>query len=187
MLICDGCIQPITVSHPYYYACIQCSFFLHSFCATKLPIELPAGASPFHPQHPLLLRKRDIFYDFVKCGVCFYSTNGFYYHCETCDIIVEICCAFSPSRINHISHKHYSLVQRPCSNSKCSLCRNWISKGVEYACETCNDFHIHLHCAHYPSRMKHKYDFHPVTLRYPPFFYEGVFYCEICEEQVKIS
>ena len=35
-----------------------------------------------------------------------------------------------------------------------------------------------------PSTMKHKYDDHLITLRYPPFFYEGVFYCELCEERV---
>nr|XP_017245347.1 PREDICTED: uncharacterized protein LOC108217006 [Daucus carota subsp. sativus] len=58
VLICDGCIQPITLSHPSYYACIQCGYVLHSFCATKLPPELPAGASPFHPQHSLMLWKR---------------------------------------------------------------------------------------------------------------------------------
>ncbi|WOG90140.1 hypothetical protein DCAR_0209383 [Daucus carota subsp. sativus] len=184
MLICDGCIQPITVSHPYYYACKQCSFFLHSFCATKLPMELPAGASPSHPQHLLSLQKRDIFYELVGCEVCPYFTNGFYYECETCDIKVEIRCAFAPSRINHTSHRHYSLVQRPFSGSRCKICRLRIFTGVEYACETCDKFHIHWHCALYPSQMKHKYDSHSVTLRYPPFFYEGVFYCEVCEEQV---
>ncbi|XP_017233804.1 uncharacterized protein LOC108207887 [Daucus carota subsp. sativus] len=35
--ICDGCVQPITISHPSYYACVECGFFLHSFCANKLP------------------------------------------------------------------------------------------------------------------------------------------------------
>ena len=36
VLICDGCVQPITSSHPSYYACIECGFFLHFFCANKL-------------------------------------------------------------------------------------------------------------------------------------------------------
>ncbi|XP_017232707.1 uncharacterized protein LOC108206806 isoform X2 [Daucus carota subsp. sativus] len=177
-LICDGCIQPITVFHPYYYACNQCNFFLHSFCAIKLPMELPAGASLCHPQHLLLLRKRDIFYELVECGVCAYFTNGFYYECETCDFKVEIRCAFAPLRINHTSHRHYSLIKRPFSGSRCNLCRFNISEGIEYACETCDKFHIHWQCALYPSQMKHKYDPHSVTLEYPPFFYEGVFHCE---------
>nr|XP_017243136.1 PREDICTED: uncharacterized protein LOC108215239 [Daucus carota subsp. sativus] len=183
-LICDGCIQPITVSDPSYYACIQCGFFLHSFCATMLPQELPVGASSFHPNHSLLLQKGDKFYSIVECGVCCLATNGFYYQCQTCDIYVDIRCAFLPRRIKHKSHKHHCLVQRQSSESICSVTRFRIGKGMEYACETCSSFLIHIYSAIFPSRMEHKYETHPITLRSPPFFYEGVFYCEICEEQV---
>ncbi|XP_074368418.1 uncharacterized protein LOC141708606 [Apium graveolens] len=184
VLICDGCIQPITVSRPSYYACIQCGFYLHSFCASKLPKVLPAGASLFHPQHSLLLQKRDKFYSFVSCEVCGYFTNGFYYHCDTCDINIDIRCIFLPTRIKHRSHKNHTLVQRPFSNSVCCVVKIRITFGVEYAYETCSNFQINILSAFYPSRMKHKYEIHPLTLRHPPFFYEGVFYCEICEEQV---
>ncbi|XP_017241307.1 uncharacterized protein LOC108214044 isoform X2 [Daucus carota subsp. sativus] len=183
-LICNGCIQPITVSHPSYYACIQCGFFLHSFCATKLPQRLPVGALHFHPQHSLLLQMKDKFYDIVVCGVCDYSTNGFYYHCQDCDIYVDIRCAFLPTRIKHESHKHHSLVQRPASNSTCSITRYRNEVGVEYGCESCSSFLIDMRCIIIPSRTKHKYDAHPLTLRNPPFFYEGAFYCESCEERV---
>ncbi|XP_074332637.1 uncharacterized protein LOC141670603 isoform X2 [Apium graveolens] len=138
VLICDGCIQPITVSHLPYYACLQCGYFLHSYCANNLPPVLPAGASPFHPEHVLRLRKPIRFYSFVKCGICRFETNGFYYQCETCDIKIDIPCASMPARIKHISHKKHSLAM---SLLKDSVCR-------------------------------------------PLFHYEGVFYCEICEEQV---
>ncbi|XP_074325450.1 uncharacterized protein LOC141663573 [Apium graveolens] len=186
VLICDGCVQPITISHPSYYACIQCGFFLHSFCANQLPDELPVGASPFHPQHTLSLRYRHkkYFYSYVACGICNYVTNGFYYICETCDIVIDIRCAFLSTRIRHKSHKHHSLVQRPFSDSKCSIRNYHISKGVEYACETCSNFRISIECVFYPSSVKHRYDDHSLILRHPPFFYEGVFYCQICEEQV---
>ncbi|WOG90335.1 hypothetical protein DCAR_0209578 [Daucus carota subsp. sativus] len=192
VLICDGCIQPITESHPTYYACIQCDFFLHSFCATKIPLELPVGGSSFHPQHSLQLRKTDKFYNHVKCGVCWYKTNGFYYHCEPCDIKIDIRCAFLPARIKHKSHKHHSLVQRPChslvqnhrDHASCSSSRIRIDGGVGYACETCTNFQIHILCLFYASTIKHRYDDHPITLRYPPFFYEGVIRCDVCEEQV---
>ncbi|XP_017240615.1 uncharacterized protein LOC108213342 isoform X1 [Daucus carota subsp. sativus] len=186
VLICNGCIQPITVSHPSYYGCIQCDFFLHSFCATKLPQKLPVGASHFHPNHSLLLQMKDKFYDFVVCGVCNYSTNGFYYHCQTCDIYVDIRCAFLPSRIKHKSHNHHSLVQRPFFNSRCSISglKFTTKNDMAYACESCSNFQIHLKCVFLPSSLEHKYEIHPITLRYPPFFYEGVFYCESCEERV---
>ncbi|KAL1825805.1 uncharacterized protein LOC108213565 [Daucus carota subsp. sativus] len=183
-LICNGCVQPITVSYPSYYACIQCGFFLHSLCATKLPQNLPVGALHVHPEHSLLLQMKDKFYDIVSCGVCKYSTNGFYYHCQDCDICVDIRCAFLPARIKYKSHKHHSLVQRPSSNSTCSVTRYKNKVGMEYACETCSNFQIHISCAIVPSKMEHKYDVHPLTLKIPPFFFEGAFYCEICEERV---
>ncbi|XP_074361430.1 uncharacterized protein LOC141701697 [Apium graveolens] len=184
VLICDGCIEPITASCPSYYACIKCQFFLHAFCATKLPEKLPIGACGFHPQHSLVLKHMYMFYNFWICRVCDYFGNGFYYKCEACDIRIHIRCAFLPTRIRYKSHKHHSLVQRPFSGSRCSVTNFNISLGVEYACETCSTFQIHIISAFYPSRMKHKYDDHPITLRYPPFFYEGVIYCEICEDQV---
>ena len=184
LLICDGCIQPITLSHPTYYACIQCGYFLHSFCATELPPELPAGASTFHPQHPLMLWKRSISaFGLVTCGACASETNGFFYHCKTCDIRVDIRCAFLPTRIKHISHKH-ALVQRPFSEPMCSISKITITGGLVYGCETCSDVHISILCVFLPSIVKHRFDSHPITLRLPPFFYEGVFYCELCEEQV---
>ncbi|WOG90425.1 hypothetical protein DCAR_0209669 [Daucus carota subsp. sativus] len=183
-LICDGCVQPITMSHPSYYACIECGFFLHSFCANKLPSELPAGASPFHPHHSLLLNQRLEFYNLVQCGFCKSITNGFYYECKTCDIKVDIRCVFLPTRIRHQSHKHHSLIQRPSTRKICSVSGISITHTLVYACETCRSFEISVDCAFYPNRMKHKYDDHSLILRLPPFFYEGVFYCQICEEQV---
>ncbi|WOG94043.1 hypothetical protein DCAR_0313334 [Daucus carota subsp. sativus] len=183
-LICDGCIQPITIFHPSYYACMKCGFFLHSFCSTKLPAVLLAGVCPAHPQHSLLLSQKNYFYTFAKCEICCYRTNGFYFLCETCDIRIDIRCAFLPTKIKHKSHKHHSLVQRPTSNFKCSASGYDFTSRTQYGCETCSNFHIDIASAFYPGRMKHRYDDHPVTLRQPPFFYEGVFYCEICEDQV---
>ncbi|XP_063945530.1 uncharacterized protein LOC108214574 [Daucus carota subsp. sativus] len=151
-LICDGCIQPITIFHPSYYACMKCGFFLHSFCATKLPRVLVA--------------------------------NGFFYHCKTCNITIDIRCAFLPTKIKHKSHNHHSLVYRPSFKFECSVSGYTIGGGVQYGCGTCGNFQIDIDSAFYPGSMKHRYDDHPVTLRRPPFFYEGVFYCEICEDQV---
>ncbi|KAL8111479.1 uncharacterized protein LOC141666898 [Apium graveolens] len=185
VLLCDGCIQPISLASPSYYGCIECGFYLHSVCATKLPQELPVGVSSFHPQHSLALGKEDKFYEVVQCGVCGFNTNGFYYKCETCDIKIDLCCAFMPARIKHKSHKHHPLVHRPSSSSVCSVSKYIIEVGVEYACEICSNFQIYMIiCVSGPSTIRHKYDDHAITLRYPPFFYEGAFYCETCEEPV---
>ncbi|WOG90370.1 hypothetical protein DCAR_0209614 [Daucus carota subsp. sativus] len=180
-LICDGCIQPITVTHPSYYGCTQCKFLLHSVCATKLPIVLPIGSSSSHPQHSLALTMKTRFYAALDCGVCGCATNGFYYICQACDMKIDICCAFLPSRIKYKSHNHHPLILRPLLGRGCSVSRTLIIGGMEYGCEICSNFLISVSCVFYPSTMKHKYDDHSITLRYPPFFYQGVFYCELCE------
>ncbi|WOG90508.1 hypothetical protein DCAR_0209752 [Daucus carota subsp. sativus] len=184
VLICDGCVQPISIRRPNYYACIECGFFLHSFCANKMPDELPVGASPLHPHHSLSLWQQYKFYSFVTCGICQYPTNGFYYQCQICDMRFDIRCVFLPTRIRHKSHKDHSLVQTQPLDKKCDA--SGINfDGMRYACETCSRFQISLVCAFYPSRMEHRYEEdHSLILRHPPFFYEGVFYCQICEEQV---
>lgn len=96
----------------------------------------------------------------------------------------DIRCAFLPAKIKHKYHKHHTLVQRPFFNTWCSLSFCPINGGVEYACETCSNFQIHILCLFYPTTIKHRFDPHPICLRFPPFFYEGVIYCEICEGQV---
>ncbi|XP_017232759.1 uncharacterized protein LOC108206851 [Daucus carota subsp. sativus] len=185
VLICDGCIQPITAHHPCYYSCVRCEFLLHSFCATKLPRVFPSEAFPSHPNHSLVLQTVELAYIFVKCGACNSATNGFYYHCETCDMTIDIRCAFLPSRIKHESHKHHSLVQCPPSNFICSASKLRVIDRVGYACKSCPFFRVDILCAFYPSSIKHRYDdSRDITLRHPPFFHEGVIYCEICEEQV---
>lgn len=39
MLICDGCVKSIDAEEEPFYACLECSFFLHKICAA-LPREL---------------------------------------------------------------------------------------------------------------------------------------------------
>ncbi|KAL8111475.1 uncharacterized protein LOC141664441 [Apium graveolens] len=184
VLTCDGCIKPISRTNPSYYGCIECGFYLHSVCATKLPHELPVGVSSFHPQHSLALEKGDKFYELLQCGSCGVCTNGFYYKCDTCDIKIDICCAFLPARIKLKSHKHHIFVQRPSSGSICSVSKFAIGVGMEYACEICSNFQISMSYLSCPSTVRHKYDDRAIALRHPPFFYEGVFYCETCEEPV---
>ncbi|WOG90375.1 hypothetical protein DCAR_0209619 [Daucus carota subsp. sativus] len=183
VLICDGCTQHITVTHPSYYGCTQCNFFLHSVCAIKLPKVLPIGISSFHTQHPLALTRKPRFYTTVDCAICGWETNGFYYNCEACDMKIDICCAFLPSRIKYKSHKHHPFILRPSWGEACSVSREEITGGMEYGCEICSNFRMNVSSVLVPSTMKHKYDA-SITLRYPPFFYEGAFYCELCEDRV---
>lgn len=120
-LICNGCIQPITVSHSCYYACTQCRFFLQSFCAIKLPIELPAGTSSFHPNTSSCFGRG--IYSLILWNVEFAATPQSDWN--------SLC-------ILALKDKTYIWqAPLPCSasisNSKCSLSEIKIYLAVEYA------------------------------------------------------
>ncbi|WOG90374.1 hypothetical protein DCAR_0209618 [Daucus carota subsp. sativus] len=168
ILICDGCTQPITVTHPSYYGCTQCKFFLHSVCATKLPTVLPIGSSSSHPQHSLALTMKTRFYAAVYCEVCGCPTNGFYYKCEACDMKIDICCAFLPSRIKYKSHKHHPFILQPAYHHHpvtlifsipdehryfgrwCNICSDYVPViSWMYYCHKCTYF-VHIKCATAP-------------------------------------
>ena len=70
----------------------------------------------------------------------------------------------------------------PLSGKSCRVSKFTYSGGMEYGCEICYNFRIDISRLWYV--IKHKFDDHTITLRYPPFFYEGVFYGEVCEEAV---
>lgn len=180
-ILCDGCVKPVSTAHPFY-GCIGCNFFLHEVCA-ELPPELPVGECPCHPEHSLSKHRVDNFFNCVQCATCNLSTNGFYFRCETCEITVDTGCAFLPTKIKHKSHKH-PLVQHASECFLCKACDRFIFSKMEFMCETCNSFRIHIDCAQYPSRVRHRWDPHLVPLKYPPFFCQGIIYCEICEEEV---
>lgn len=184
MLICNGCIQPISSAHPIFYGCHQCNFYLHKFCS-ELPSKLPAGALSRHSEHPLLLYRKREKYRSVKCASCGFYTNGFYFCCDKCNIQFDIRCCFLPNKIKHESHNH-PLLNSPPSNSLCSTCGGAYTDTELFKCESssCSGFQIHKRCALLPSTMRHRWDPHLIYLTYPPFFHEGQIYCEICEEEM---
>lgn len=186
-LICNACIKPISATYSFY-ACMKCNYFLHKFCF-DLPGMLPVGVYSIHPKHPLHLFHISDKYSFVKCASCGLLTNGFYYRCKKCDIRFDINCCFLPNKMKHKSHKH-PLVKSGPSGSPCFAC-NWIWTDSDiFECENTScrfSCRIHTKCLSLPSTIRHRWDPHPISLIYPPFDYEGVIYCEICEELVNAN
>lgn len=189
MLICNGCTIPISNEHKYY-GCIRCNHFLHSSCANHLPLKFQCFQNP---EHSLKLKKSGTKSGLVTilCHLCHRRTNGFHYHCHSCSKNIDLICCLLPDKIKHECHKH-TLVQCYTSPSYdhaasdlCNACWEPIFCGLNYKCETCSDVHIHHQCAmFYPKSIRHRFDSHSISLSYPPIFYKGIKYCEICELQV---
>ncbi|KAM7497018.1 hypothetical protein LguiA_021432 [Lonicera macranthoides] len=177
-IVCQGCIQPI-VSVPFY-GCSPCNFFLHKSCA-EIPREW------YHPchDHELKLRTCSHFLDGFLCQSCQRSSNGFAYTCELCKFHLDIVCAFLPIRIKHEAHKHPLKVQSYDNYfPTCNACNRRHPGGFMYGCDTCY-FRIDISCATLKRTVKHDWDRHNITLRYPPYSdHPDDFYCEICEEEI---
>nr|XP_043637511.1 uncharacterized protein LOC122608472 [Erigeron canadensis] len=207
-LLCDGCVRPIT-SVPFY----KCSgsspqhninanvenpsssssssscggFVLHEWCA-KLPSQL--HDHPGHPQHTLLLllpkAKLVVVFD---CEVCRLPSNGFAYGCTTCGYYVDINCSLIPEEITHEAHPNHLLRRIKGSDipsdEYCKACWFQMKFGWGFHCPSC-DFYIHTRCALLlPRQVRHKYDKHPLSLRYGLVEnHPQEYFCEICEDRI---
>lgn len=186
MLICDGCIEPISTElYKYYYGCIGCNFFLHTSCASHLPLQSSPGKCVFDPQHTLKLQNNNG-HDITFCTTCSTLTNGFMYKCIEFfpQTQIDLSCCLAPRRLKHEYHKH-PLLLRPSTSKNCNACLSETNPTFEYGCETCSDIQIHPHCAlSFPKEFSHRWDSHSISLIYPPIYYKGLRYCELCELEV---
>ena len=190
MLVCNGCSLPIS-NQMNYYGCLGCNFFLHISCAKHLPLQLPPGRCVNDPQHSLQL----LFLSKTsECYTCLGVTNGFIYACNICSNTYDIFCCLSPKKIKHDCHSHPLVQQYYAINpsilhsslyESCNACSQFIICGFRYKCETCSGIQIHQNCAlSFPKTMSHRWDSHIMSLIYPPIYYKGRKYCEICEMEV---
>ncbi|GJV32708.1 putative chromatin regulator PHD family protein [Tanacetum coccineum] len=184
-LLCDGCVKPVTTL-PFYKCSQSCDFVLHEWCV-RLPSEIQNH--PFHPKHTLvLLTKYD--WTFFYCNICSLRSNGFMYECAQCDFRIDINCAFIPEKITHEAHPNHllsitdalvNLADRFCK--ACDYSLGYFRMG--FHCRSC-DFYLHTGCALLlPSQIIHKFNKHPLTLRYEPVEnHIGEYFCEICEDEL---
>ncbi|KAI3465502.1 hypothetical protein Pfo_022165 [Paulownia fortunei] len=133
------------------FACQQCEFQLHEFCAFSPPI---LKNHPLHGQHQLVFhsKPKSAGISWPRCDVCGKSTKGFTFRCRACNFQMHPCCAKLSTEINFPVHPH-PLRLLPAINTSstanngvtCGECKKRRS-GRMYRCKVC-DYHLHAVCA----------------------------------------
>ncbi|XP_076946124.1 protein VACUOLELESS GAMETOPHYTES [Bidens hawaiensis] len=141
---CSGCKERGAGKR---FACYQCDFQLHDFCALS---------PPFLKAHPLHVHHQLVFYSKPKpggirwptCNVCGKSTKGFMFKCNFCHFQMHPCCAMLSDQINYPSLHSHPLHLLPPDDLLSSVCRDCNRKrsGRLYGCRVCY-YHLHAVCA----------------------------------------
>ena len=143
-----------------------CQYGVHGSCA-HLPQEVK---SPFHPQHPITLKRPQYGRRFVCMG-CNLLVNGFGYCCNYCDFQLDRECALLETEEMRTRpyHKYQlELFQNvPNNRYKCALCPEYCSDRLPTI--GCLDCHLFLHGSclverKFPPEIQHYY--HPHTLTF---------------------
>ncbi|XP_022743779.1 uncharacterized protein LOC111294624 [Durio zibethinus] len=200
---CDKCNQKID---RWAYNCETCNFWLHSACAEQ---QLPPQIShSFHSQHPLTLYFDVI--DFI-CDKCFTLSRGHRYHCNDCNLEIDVSCAAhsthdetvlgkkesrrSDSRyrkIDHFVHRdrltgifNYRKVGK--KHRSCGWCEKHLS-GMCYGCFECFEkFYIHETCL---SNIPTKILGHPFHTSHPLYIQPAMKFnnskpcCNACKDEI---
>ncbi|KAD4586393.1 hypothetical protein E3N88_23994 [Mikania micrantha] len=185
-LLCDGCVRPIT-DFPFY-KCSQhsCDFVLHEWC-TRLPSEIHDHHN--HPEHTLVLMQKapTDFLGVFWCEICGLRCNGFAYGCWQCKYYVDVNSGFLPDAITHAAHTNHLLQRfKPSTREFRKDCKACFirTERIGYYCHPC-DFFLHNYCALLlPGTIRHRFDKHPLSLRYDPAEnHASEYFCEICEDE----
>ncbi|XP_028765788.1 uncharacterized protein LOC114723719 [Neltuma alba] len=134
------------------FACQQCDFQVHDFCALAPPA---LKAHPFHSHHLILFHPKPVKGGITKskCDVCGKQIKGYAFICGACGFQMHPCCAMLSTEIEFAGHPH-TLKLLPAvatSNSDsggnlvCGECKRRRS-GRVYRCTAC-DYHLHAVCA----------------------------------------
>ncbi|XP_073138906.1 uncharacterized protein [Henckelia pumila] len=136
--LCNGCINPINSTTPYYPCSVaQCHFLLHDLCA-KLPSRIKGK---FHNPSPwFLFTKCEEFVSVFCCLFCKYEyTYIRYYKCTTCPAFnIHLRCALLPREVRHKFDEHpLQLIADGGNLVGLSIYRDW--KYLENCgfCEVC--------------------------------------------------
>ncbi|KAJ8772705.1 hypothetical protein K2173_027882 [Erythroxylum novogranatense] len=138
---CSGCKE---YGSGKCFACQQCEFQLHEFCALAPPA---LKAHPFHMQHQLFFSSKPV--KKSKCDVCGKATKGYNFRCNPCGYQMHPCCAMLSTEINISIHQHplkiLSLALNGDPGFVCGVC-NRKRLGRVYRCCVC-DYDLHAVCA----------------------------------------
>ncbi|PWA28149.1 DC1, C1-like protein [Artemisia annua] len=119
--------------------------------------------------------------------VPFYKCSQSNQHCDF--ILHEWCAKLPPEVKDYVGHPEHKLVFWPKVPSKlrdryCKACMFTMFQRAGYYCPSC-DIYIHAGCALLlPGVIRHKYDKHPLSLRYEPAEnHISEYFCDICENE----
>ncbi|KAK4389979.1 hypothetical protein Sango_2061200 [Sesamum angolense] len=150
LFTCSGCKE---FGAGKRFACQQCDFQLHEFCAVSPPL---LKNHPLHGQHQLVFHSKPRpakgGISWPRCDVCGKSTKGFTFRCRACSFQMHPCCAMLSTEINFPIHPH-PLKLLPAFNTSsganmgvnCGEC-NKRRSGRMYRCTVC-EYHLHAVCA----------------------------------------
>ncbi|KAG9128832.1 hypothetical protein Leryth_009593 [Lithospermum erythrorhizon] len=140
------------------YACQQCEFQLHDFCAFSPPT---LKDHPLHGQHQLVFHAKPkqvkAGITWPRCDVCSKSLKGFVFRCRACNFQMHPCCAMLSHEMKLSVHQHTLKLLPPTINTTsssadsnpaivCGECKKKRS-GRVYRCSECNDYYLHAICA----------------------------------------
>ncbi|XP_047966361.1 uncharacterized protein LOC125210810 [Salvia hispanica] len=200
-LVCDICIQTITIPSPFYRCSQQtggCSFLAHKVCSELIPIikfGLPMDRNGERLKaQPCPCPNQWFFSSIFFCFFCSLPCNGPCYFFSDSEHplhdvpwMIDLSCMAAPSITKHSSHSQHLLFRtaRYSQASTISCCSRGSTFLDVYRCTTC-DFYIHLRCALLPKRVHfRKFDQHPLDLITSNSSGSDHDICEVCEEGIE--
>ncbi|KAJ0724523.1 putative chromatin regulator PHD family [Helianthus annuus] len=145
--------------------------------------QTPAGVSLHDPMKRIQLLcdgcvKPIMRVPFYMC--CQYADERY------CFVLHEWCAKLPPEVQEYVGHPEHTLFLLPKIPKYCKACLYWMGwRNLVYHCSSSN-FYIHVECALLlPRVIKHKFDKHPLNLRYEPAEnHISEYFCEICEDKL---
>ncbi|XP_042006561.1 uncharacterized protein LOC121755312 [Salvia splendens] len=136
------------------FACAQCDFQLHDFCAASPPV---LNSHPFHGQHQLVFHAKPKTakggISWPRCDVCGKSSKGFAFRCRACSFQMHPCCAMLTTEVRFPAHPHPlrllpAVSTTSAGNGAAAACGECNKKrsGRVYRCTVC-EYHLHAVCA----------------------------------------
>ncbi|KAH6821324.1 Cysteine/Histidine-rich C1 domain family protein [Perilla frutescens var. hirtella] len=148
LFTCGGCKE---YGAGRRFACQDCDFQLHDFCATSPPV---LNNHPFHGHHQLVFHAKPKSakggISWPRCDVCGKSSKGFAFRCRACNFQMHPCCAMLTTEAHFPAHPHALRLLPAVSTTTnggvaCGQCSKRRS-GRMYRCTVC-EYHLHAVCA----------------------------------------
>ena len=163
---CPVCRKKLGLS--FNYICTYlCPYGVHVSCA-KLPRVVK---SPFHPEHPITLKRHQYGRQFVCMG-CNLQFNGFSYCCNDCNFQLDLECVWlvkdKMQTLTHSHHEHQLEIFKNVPNKRynCAVCLEYCSDPLPTCgCLQCLLF-LHKSCfgeSNCPLEIQHYTHPHPLT------------------------